>query len=265
MEIPLAENRYSNAIRWICTVFGAVGILNSLFTVYYTSFNLGTALPGMLGVVLLTYGLLFHYIERLSTTKIGSYIINFLKIGFLLWLVSFLAVTAVLVKNAAHTPMKNADAIIVLGAGLNGDQVSQTLAYRLDKAIEYYEENGQPPIVVSGGQGSNELVAEAVAMEQYLVNMGVKRSDIIREDQSHNTRQNFEYSKLILDEYFASKDYTVVYVTNQFHTFRAGLLAEKAGFTADGLGAASTPYLLPNQYFREYFSLIKYALIDSRQ
>lgn len=263
MEIRLAENKYEKYLRRSCVIFGFLGILNSICSFLYMGFSFSASLPGLLGVILFFYGVFYYAIENACASGFGKFCIRLLKTGFLAWLVSFLAVCIMLAQNAAHTPMANADAVIILGAGLNGDQVSQTLAYRLDTAIEYYEENGQPVMVVSGGQGSNELVPEAEAMCAYLVAHGVNPNHIIQENQSHNTRQNFEYSKVLLDNHFAGQDYRIVYVTNQFHTFRAGLLAEKTGFTADGLGAPSTPYLLPNQYFREYFSLIKYALVDS--
>ena len=45
------------------------------------------------------------------------------------------------------------DAVIVLGAGLRGDQVSLTLAQRLDAAIAYHEKNPRSVIVVSGDRG----------------------------------------------------------------------------------------------------------------
>ncbi len=41
------------------------------------------------------------------------------------------------------------------------------------------------------------------------------------------------------------------------------VLAEKIGFDAQGLGAPVTFYMLPNYYIREYFSVIKYFLLDS--
>ncbi len=60
---------------------------------------------------------------------------------------------------------KEPDAIIVLGSGLIGDKVPPLLAQRLTKAKTIYEQfEGRPKLIVSGGQGADELTSEAEAM-----------------------------------------------------------------------------------------------------
>lgn len=253
-----------NKIPLFCILIGSLGIADSLFVVLLSNFNLGTAFPGLLGFVLLLYGLFYEKWNLWEkNSNLGKLFMRTAKIGFFVWLISFVSVMLLLIQNAAHSPTKNADAVIVLGAGLHGDKVTETLALRLDKAMEYYHDNDSPLIVVSGGQGPQETVTEAFAMKKYLVEHGIPENDIMMEDASHNTRQNFENSKKILDDVFKNSSYKIVYVTNQFHTFRAGLLAKKAGFDADGFGAKDYTYLIPNLYSREYFSIIKYVLVDS--
>ena len=58
--------------------------------------------------------------------------------------------------------------MIILGAKVNEDGISKTLKRRLDKAIEYYNTNKNINIIVSGGQGSDEVVTEALASEWLL-------------------------------------------------------------------------------------------------
>lgn len=53
------------------------------------------------------------------------------------------------------------DYIIVLGAQVRKDGPSPVLKYRLDKAVEYLNENPDTVCIVSGGQGSNEPWSEA--------------------------------------------------------------------------------------------------------
>ena len=72
---------------------------------------------------------------------------------------------------------------------------------RLDTALDYWEEHQDITIVTSGGQGSNEPVSEARCMADYLMDGGVPEDQILLEDQSHNTKENFLYSKeLLADE-----------------------------------------------------------------
>ena len=93
------------------------------------------------------------------------------------------------------------DAVIVLGAGLRGENLSLILRNRLDAAVEYYNENPEAVIVVSGGQGPDEDIPEAEAMERYLYEQGVPLNKIIKEDKSTSTEENFKFSKELLETY----------------------------------------------------------------
>ena len=53
------------------------------------------------------------------------------------------------------------DYLIVLGAQVKKDGPSRTLRLRLDKAAEYARQNPETILVLSGGQGRDELVSEA--------------------------------------------------------------------------------------------------------
>ena len=89
--------------------------------------------------------------------------------------------------------------MIVLGAKVNGTEVSNTLKLRLDKAIEYYNKHKSVNIIVSGGQGNDENITEALAMKNYLVSNGVNINNIIEENKATTTLENIIYSKKILD------------------------------------------------------------------
>ena len=83
-------------------------------------------------------------------------------------------------------------------------------------------------IVTSGGQGSNEPTSEARCMADYLMEGGVPEDQILLEDQSHNTKENFLYSKeLLADEGIDVGETDVLVVSNGFHLTRARMLAER--------------------------------------
>src|SRR5699024_8835907 len=90
------------------------------------------------------------------------------------------------------------DVIIVLGCGIRGDMVSDQLARRLDAAIRYHTQNPDAMILVSGGQGPQESVTEALAMETYLIAGGIPSDKIIKEESSTSTYSNLLFSKEIL-------------------------------------------------------------------
>lgn len=153
---------------------------------------------------------------------------------------------------------KNLDYVIVLGSGLIGDKVPPLLKSRLDKGIEIYKQqlsNGNhTKIVVSGGQGSDELVPEAIAMKKYLISQDIPDLDILIEDKSTTTYENMKFSKNIMNN--ISKDYSCIFVSNNYHVFRASIYARKAGLKANGVGAPTAFYFLPSALIREYIAII---------
>lgn len=91
---------------------------------------------------------------------------------------------------------KDINFILVLGSKIYGENVSPLLAKRLDKAINIYKQNfNKPLIIVSGGQGKDEIVSEAVAMKKYLLYKGISEYNIILEYKSTSTYENMLFSK----------------------------------------------------------------------
>ena len=147
-----------------------------------------------------------------------------------------------------------ADYVIVLGAQMKADGPSKALQYRLDEAIRYLNENPSSKVIVSGGQGSDEHMSEAQGMYEYLVEKGIEKDRIIKEDKSVNTTQNLAFSAEYLDR---ERD-SVAVVTNNFHVFRAVKIAEKAGYqNVCGIAAKGEPFLQINNMMREFFGVMK--------
>ncbi|WP_374965092.1 YdcF family protein [Lysinibacillus sp. RS5] len=149
--------------------------------------------------------------------------------------------------------------IIALGSGLIGDKVPPLLASRLDEAVKQYKKYGERPyIIVSGGQGSDEKVSEAYAMKKYVVDVHqIPTQKIFMEDQSTNTEQNLAFSKEIMDKHAQGKKYRSLFVTNNFHVFRASIYAKKARLDAQGVGSKTALYYLPNAFTREFIGLLE--------
>lgn len=142
------------------------------------------------------------------------------------------------------------DAVIVLGKGLDDDKVPPNLAKRLDKAIEYHKRNPKALIVVSGGKGSDEKLSEAQAMSDYLLSKGMSEEIIIKEDKSETTYENFVFSTEILKQRLG-EIYSVAFISNSFHIWRAERLAKSLGINAAHLGAGIEWHTVPANYLRE--------------
>lgn len=133
---------------------------------------------------------------------------------------------------------------------------------RLDTAIQYHCKNPEAVIVVTGGQGFQETVSEAYAMEKYLVEHGVEKNKIIKEEKAISTTENMELSKTLLDKYFG-ENYSIVVVTNHFHVFRGTRIAMKADFNnISHMHADLHWYNLMSCYLRESLAVLKMLVLD---
>lgn len=147
------------------------------------------------------------------------------------------------------------DYIIILGCAIRNDGTLYPLIRgRVDRAIEFwnkqYRETGKKAVFVpSGGQGDDEIIAEARAMERYLLKNGIPQEFILAEDKSTTTHENMMFSKKLIDA--RTENASIAYSTTNYHVFRSGLLAQEAGVKADGIGARTKWYFWPNAMIRE--------------
>ncbi len=160
-------------------------------------------------------------------------------------------------KAAWHVPNVDADYILILGCRFRRDgTLPPLLRGRVDKAVEYWRDRTgcKSMLVPSGGQGSDESMAEAEAMRRYLVDQGVPGESIMPEDQSKNTYQNMAYSKKLIEE--RKHDAKVVYATTNYHVYRSGVWASLAGLPAEGIGSRTKWWYWPNAFIRECAGLM---------
>ena len=148
------------------------------------------------------------------------------------------------------------DALIVLGNGIQGEKVGKNLAKRLDKAALYHEKNPGAAIVVCGGQGPQEDITEALAMERYLVAKGVPQNGIKKEDLSTSTYENVSNAKEILDECFP-QGFSSALITNDYHVYRAVKTAAHAGIAVNHMSTTTEWYAIPAIYLREVLAIAK--------
>lgn len=233
---------------------GCLCIIGPLISAIAYGFTIGYSIPIILGILLIAISLWFKKLPEKLRKMLTALII--IGIGF------FLVVTGIVITHGAkNTVDYTEDCIIVLGSGIRGETVLPTMQNRLDACLDYYRRNDHAIIVVSGGQGPNESISEAEAMKRYLVSHGIPASQIIKEDKSHNTKQNFGYSKKILEQRFGGNDYTIVCITSHYHIFRAERIALKQGFDVHTLSANVDWHLLPFAYIREFLSILKYWIL----
>ena len=156
-----------------------------------------------------------------------------------------------------------ADAVIVLGAGVDGETPSLSLLTRIGAAATYLARYPDTPVILSGGQGPGENITEAQAMQKALRTLYPDKAFLL-EEKSTSTAENFRYSKIILTaQGIDPESANIMIVTNDFHMARACLLAQRQGLHTLTL-SAPLPYgwLTVNYYIREAFALVKSVLLD---
>ncbi|MEU5895000.1 MULTISPECIES: YdcF family protein [Streptomyces] len=154
---------------------------------------------------------------------------------------------------------RKADYVVVLGSGLvGGSTVPPLLASRLERAREVHAQLGRrgaaPVLITSGGQGPDEDLPESHAMADYLVERGFPADLIEREDRSTTTEENLRFSKAIMEK--TGADYRCVVVTNNYHAFRAALMARRAGVRGQVVGSTTAAYFWPNATIREFVAVL---------
>lgn len=144
--------------------------------------------------------------------------------------------------------------VIVLGAKVKkGNIPSLALQYRLDAALAYAKEYAHVKLVLSGGQGPDEDIEEAVVMREFLMNNGIEESRLILEDKATSTYENLLFSKEILPSDINS----ITIITSDYHLQRAKILASKIGWESDVV-AAKTPKVVELKVrTRERVALLK--------
>ncbi|AIQ59033.1 hypothetical protein PBOR_20415 [Paenibacillus borealis] len=150
--------------------------------------------------------------------------------------------------NSAETtvPMVKADAGVILGMSMWGDEPSPGLKERLDYALELYQAGAFSHFVVSGGLDQPDYkYTEAEGMKIYLAAHGVPEDIIYLENRSTSTLENLQFSKVVMQQEGLS---SAVIITHDFHGRRAIEIARELGFANPELGVTTS----------EVMSMLKY-------
>ncbi|MCR5742274.1 MAG: YdcF family protein [Lachnospiraceae bacterium] len=169
-------------------------------------------------------------------------------------------------KAAKHEPEGRVDYILILGCKFRKDgSLTPLLKGRVDRAVKLWNaqrESGYSPYLIpSGGQGSDESMAEAAAMKNYLLKeCNIPEEYIIAEENSKNTFENMKFSKEIIEGRGQDAEGKVVFSTTNYHVFRSGVWASLAGLRAEGIGSRTKWWFWPNAFVRECVGLLKNKL-----
>ncbi|KOY72814.1 Integral membrane protein (plasmid) [Apilactobacillus kunkeei] len=224
--------------------------------------SLSNLLTLIIGILLLIYPLLsFVFFHKIIPKPYNVILEHFTELSSFYVISVFIIFSISLWICNFYHPKLDKKFIIILGAGLlNGSEVSPLLKSRIDKAIKFYNNQKNsgvkaPLIICSGGMGIDETIPEGIAMKNYIIEQGINKLDVIAEDKSKNTSQNFLLSKKIVESHNLNPD-RGIFVSSNYHIFRATSYAKNAGMDINGIGSKTSGFFLPNAVIREFIAIL---------
>lgn len=281
----------------LLTPFLTIGFLliNTVVVVRNNGFSLTSMLPFLMAgflVLLIASPTIVNYFDP-DVRHIIVFVLGLFTLEGLWFSFTFMALLLYSWIYRILPRRRQYDYIIIHGAGLDGPRPTPLLAGRIDKALELWNKQHQHgKFVVSGGQGADEVVSEAQAMRNYLLEKGVSADAILMEDKSTTTWENLRYSLAIINADRAtgvdatssaavassgdvtttasdastsdasgtvtsSGDFTTAVVTSDFHVFRCAEYAHNLGIKADGIGSHTKGWYWPTAFIREFIAITK--------
>ncbi len=171
----------------------------------------------------------------------------------------FLGTVALSVCAAHRIPPFDRDYILILGCQIRKDgTLTNLLKGRADRALEFArmqkEAAGKDIVFVpSGGQGADEVISEAEAVRNYLLEQGIPEDRILSEDRSRNTYENMKHSAALIGARGGGK---IAFSTTNYHVFRSGIMAAQQGIEAEGIGSRTRSYFWINAFIREFIAAV---------
>lgn len=152
------------------------------------------------------------------------------------------ASTASQIQSVETCDQADADAILVLGCGVQSLNPSLMLQDRLDTAIELYNRGVAPKLLMSGDHGG-AYYNEVGVMKAYAIEKGVPSEDIFMDHAGFSTYESLYRAK----ELFGCD--SLVVVTQEYHLYRTLHLGNRLSLNISGVSAPGSRY--PGQIYRE--------------
>lgn len=244
-------------MKLILILIGIIIFITYAFPLIWAKINVGNIFGILLGVMFILTGITLDEIIKLcENTIIKALFLAALTI-FIIFLILFFITLS---KIIAHCSGNATDegVIIILGCRVKGDKPTRALSSRCKAGYEHLIKNKNSIAILSGGQGADEKISEAQCMKNILISMGINENRLIMEDKSTSTQENFEFSKEIIETLGYSQKIAIA--TNEYHLYRALLIAKQCGLNATRISGKSIRFLRIPAFTREVFGVWLFKL-----
>lgn len=229
-------------------------------------FNIGNAVgifvSGTMCLIFMFWRPFTNLIRTLWSRPAGKIFLSIVSVILAVCIILAIVISIFMVRASNDPPPDENTTVVVLGCKVNNNRPSLMLKRRLDCAYEYLSEHDNVNVVVSGGQGSDEIISEAECMKEYLVSRGIESDRIFMEDKSTSTEENLKFSQEIISREGLSEKITLV--TDAFHQCRAEMLAKSLGIDPYNISGYTSWYIVPVYWVREWFGISYYAVFGNK-
>ena len=195
------------------------------------------------GLFLIIYSRIFDKVTKFIHTLIA-----------IIYTFPIIMITFLVIYGSIHTTDFTEDVVFVLGAGLVDDEILPALETRLNQTLLYFESNPRAIFIVCGGYGPGQTISEASAMADFLIAGGIPESQLILEDLSTNTYENFLFALELINENFTD-GFSSVVITSNFHIYRSSFLARHLGINPTHFGSSTPPQTMHSNFMREFLAV----------
>lgn len=144
--------------------------------------------------------------------------------------------------------------LIVLGNKMEGSEPSPLLRDRIEAAAEYMTAHPDVIAIATGYQSEGAALSEAQCIYDELTMLGIAPERILLEEQASTTRENFQYSRALLEEELGFVPQNIGVLSSEFHLLRAKMIAKEYGIDAVTIAASTSDTESFFKYFvREIF------------
>ncbi len=159
---------------------------------------------------------------------------------FLLSIVAYFILTACKIyQYSLIDETRKSDVIIVLGTAVWHDKPSPVFKERILHGINLYQKGYAPKIIFTGGKSTEDKYSESYTAQLFAEQRGIPKTDILIEEKSTITDENFLFAKEIMVEHGFK---TTLIVSDPMHMKRALLYAHDYDIQAHSSPTPTTRY-----------------------
>ncbi len=152
---------------------------------------------------------------------------------------------------SAHNPtLRNADAILVMGAAQLDGKPGEILSARLEETLRIYLLKRAPIIITVGASAPGDRTTEAATGKEWLRSNKVAKAFIISIPIG---RDSFTSIKALEDKVSKKKIHDIIIVTDPYHCLRVTTIANDQGFSATCSPVRTGPATVEKAGFRYLF------------